>query len=48
MTRIVHHHYRMEIHQLPGEDARELADRLLRELERRQELAGREALGDAY
>ncbi len=46
----VHHHhsYRIEILQQPGEDAGELADRLIRELERRQALAGREALGDAY
>ena len=48
VTRIVHHHYRIAIQQLPGEDSRELADRVLRELERRQALAGREALGDAY
>ena len=48
VTRIVHHHYRIEIRQRPGEDARELADRVLRELERRQALAGREALGDGY
>ncbi|MDE0625477.1 MAG: tape measure protein [Bryobacterales bacterium] len=48
VTRIVHHHYRIEIRQLPGEDSRELADRVLRELERRQALAGREALGDGY
>ena len=46
----VHHHhsYRIEILQQPGEDAGELAERLIRELERRQALAGREALGDAY
>lgn len=48
VTRIVHHHYRIEIRQQPGEDSRELADRVLRELERRQALAGREALGDGY
>lgn len=48
VTRVVHHHYRITIQQQPGEDSSELADRLIRELERRQELAGREALGDAY
>lgn len=49
-VRTVHHHhsYRIEIRQQPGEDAGELAERLIRELERRQALAGREALGDAY
>lgn len=36
------------IEQRPGEGAEELVDRLLGELERRQALAGREALGDAY
>ena len=46
----VHYHVinRITIQQLPGEDAQDLADRLLRELDRRQSLAGREALGDAY
>ena len=46
----VHHHYRIrvEIRQLPGEDAGALARRVARELERRQALAAREALGDAY
>ncbi len=48
VTRVVHHHYRITIQQQPGEDSSELADRLIRELENRQALAGREALGDAY
>ena len=48
VTRVVHHHYRITIQQEPGEDSSELADRLIRELENRQALAGREALGDAY
>ncbi len=46
----VHHHYRIrvEIRQQPGEDAGDLARRVARKLERRQGLAAREALGDAY
>ncbi|MDE0623835.1 MAG: hypothetical protein OXH83_19395, partial [Bryobacterales bacterium] len=48
VSRTVHHHYRITIQQLPGEDAEELAGRVIRELERQQSLAGREALGDAY
>lgn len=43
----VHHHYRIEIRQQPGEDPQDLAERVIRELERRQARAGREALGDA-
>lgn len=48
VSRTVHHHYRITIQQLPGENAEELAGRVIRELESRQSLAGREALGDAY
>lgn len=48
VARTVHHHYRITIQQLPGEDAQALTERVLRELERVQALAGREALGDAY
>ena len=48
VTRVVHHHYRVAIQQQPGEDAQGLAERVIRELERRQALAGREALGDVY
>ena len=47
-ARTVHHHYRITIQQLPGEDAEDLAGRVIRELERQQALSGREALGDAY
>ena len=39
---------RIAIQQQPGEDAQDLARRVLRELEHAQDLAGREALGDAY
>ena len=48
VARVVHHHYRITIQQQPGESPAELADRLIGELERCQELAGREALGDAF
>ncbi|MDE0109893.1 MAG: tape measure protein [Bryobacterales bacterium] len=45
---VVHNHYRIDIRQLPGEDAQDLAERVLREIEARQALVGREATGDAY
>lgn len=39
---------RIDIHPRPGEDDEALARRVLEELRRMQDLAGREALGDAY
>ena len=39
---------RIDIHPRPGEDDEALARRVLDELRRMQDLAGREALGDAY
>ena len=44
---VVHHHYRIELRQAPGEDPQALAERLLRELERLQRRQARGALHDA-
>ena len=46
--RVVNITNRITLQQRPGESERDWIDRMLRELERRQALAGREALGDAY
>lgn len=49
--RTVHHYHapaaQIVVHQLPGEDAEALADRILRELERRRQLRDRTELSDA-
>ena len=42
----VHHNYNFTFHQQPGQDARELAQEVIREIERQQALNRREAMSD--
>lgn len=42
------HSYSITVQQQPGEDSSLLADRLMREIEKRQQRMDREALGDAF
>ena len=42
------HTYQLSIQQLPGEDQQALADRIMREIERRQQQRQREVAGDGF
>ena len=42
----IHYHNRITIHQQAGENAQALADRIIREIEQRQEQSRREELYD--